>query len=55
MENVMQTLEKGLLEDEKIVNFNGPEDDEDSFDDDFEIDEMDSIGDFNDDFDDDDF
>lgn len=35
------------------INFNGPEDDDD-FDDDFEIEEMDSIGDLED-FDQDDF
>lgn len=55
MEIAMQTAEKGLLEEEKVLNFNGPEDDEDdTFDDDFDLDDIDVSGDFSD-FDDDDF
>lgn len=51
----LQTAEKGMLEEEVILNFNGPEDDEDdSFDDDFDLDEIEISGDLAD-FDDDDF
>ncbi|HLS96405.1 hypothetical protein BC792_1271 [Sphingobacterium allocomposti] len=52
---MMQVAEQEVLIDE-IINFNGPEDDaDDVYDDDFGImDEIDSIGEF-DDFDDDDF
>ncbi|WP_437921359.1 hypothetical protein [Sphingobacterium sp. LRF_L2] len=51
---MMQVAEQEVLVDE-IVNFNGPEDDaDDVYDDDFELDEIDSIGDLED-FDDDDF
>ncbi|SMG29558.1 hypothetical protein [Sphingobacterium psychroaquaticum] len=40
---------------DETINFNGPEDDaDDVYDDDFEIEEIDSIGEFED-FDDDDF
>lgn len=50
----MQVAEQEVLVDE-IINFNGPEDDaDDVYDDDFELDEIDTIGDL-DDFDDDDF
>lgn len=50
---MMAAEEKGVSFDE-IINFNGPEDDgDDIYDDDFDLDEMDVIGDF-DDFDDDD-
>jgi len=48
-----QVADKDVLVDE-IINFNGPEDDaDDNFDDDFELEEFDAIGDFED-FDDDD-
>ncbi|MFD1768917.1 hypothetical protein [Sphingobacterium suaedae] len=51
---MMQVAEQDVLVDE-IINFNGPEDDaDDVYDDDFEMDEIDSIGEFED-FDDDDF
>jgi len=51
---MMQVAEQEVLVDE-IINFNGPEDDaDDVYDDDFELDEIDSIGDLED-FDDDDF
>ncbi|WDF67639.1 hypothetical protein PQ465_15165 [Sphingobacterium oryzagri] len=51
---MMQVAEQEVLVDE-IINFNGPEDDaDDVYDDDFELDEIDTIGDL-DDFDDDDF
>lgn len=51
---VMQTAEKGLLEEEKVLNFNGPEDEDDNFEDDFDLDDLDVSDDFSD-FDDDDF
>lgn len=51
---MMEVAEKEVMIDETI-NFNGPEDDaDDVYDDDFEIEEIDSLGEF-DDFDDDDF
>lgn len=52
---MMNATDEKLEIDEKLINFNGPEDDaDDDFDeDDFDL-EMDSIEDF-DDFDDDDF
>ncbi|SFS31813.1 hypothetical protein [Sphingobacterium wenxiniae] len=51
---MMEVAEKEVMIDE-IINFNGPEDDaDDVYDDDFEIEEIDSLGEF-DDFDDDDF
>ncbi|WP_156472436.1 hypothetical protein [Sphingobacterium populi] len=53
MENVMETMEKSVLEDEKLFNFDGPEDDDSDFDDDLDLEGLDLGGD--DDFDDDDF
>lgn len=42
---------------ESDMNFNGPDDDfdDDEFEDEFDFDDIESIGDFNDDFDDDEF
>ncbi|WP_270090590.1 hypothetical protein [Sphingobacterium sp. SYP-B4668] len=53
---MMQETAMDVLEDEMILSFNGPEDDsDDDFEEDFELDEIDSIGDFEDFDEDEDF
>ncbi len=52
---MIQEISIEQMEDENMVTFNGPEDDSDDiFDDDFDLEDIDSIGGF-DDFDDDEF
>ncbi|MCT1532558.1 hypothetical protein ACFQ2C_13430 [Sphingobacterium daejeonense] len=54
----MQAIETDEMVDERVLNFNGPDDDDDVFDDDddFGLDDIDSIGGYDDmDDDDDDF
>ena len=52
----MQETAMDVLEDEMILSFNGPEDDsDDDFEEDFEINEIDPIGDFDDFEEDEDF
>lgn len=49
----MAIMENAALEDEKLISFNGPDDDDDDFDDDFDLPEIDSVS-GSDDFDEDD-
>ena len=53
----MQVFENDVMDEERVLNFNGPDDDSDDFDtdgDDFELDDIDAIGGGYDDFDDED-
>ncbi len=53
----MQVFENDVMVEERVLNFNGPDDDSDDFDtdgDDFELDDIDAIGGGYDDFDDED-
>lgn len=46
----MQSVENVVLDEEQVFNFNGPEDDSDDiFEDDFDLEEIDDSGDFDDD------
>ncbi|MGN0020015.1 MAG: hypothetical protein ACI35Z_04415 [Sphingobacterium hotanense] len=52
----MQVIENDVMVEERVFNFNGPDDDSDDFDGDedgFELDDIDAIGGGYDDFDDD--